>query len=239
MRQLEPAHCIDRYGPNVAGRDLVVGDVHGHFSRLRKALRRIRFDESVDRLFCLGDLVDRGPESAEAFDWLARPWLRSILGNHERAAIDWARDELDEDVYAQNGGTWNIGVSAQTRQARARTFAMLPVAIELETAAGLVGLVHADVPASSWEEFRRKLRAEAGGNGATRETLEAAVNSRGRLRGNVRGPVQGVRAVIAGHSLLDQPRWVDNVLHIETGGWSDGQFTIIDAGTLGPAGRRL
>ena len=49
-------------GRNEKGRDLVVGDVHGHFATLRRALDELEVGEH-DRVFSLGDLVDRGPDS--------------------------------------------------------------------------------------------------------------------------------------------------------------------------------
>lgn len=51
---------VDR---NLAGRDFVVGDVHGHLQQLHMQLQEVTFDKSLDRLFFLGDLVDRGPDS--------------------------------------------------------------------------------------------------------------------------------------------------------------------------------
>ena len=53
-----------RLGPNPGkGRDLVVGDVHGHFATLRHALGELEVGAG-DRLFSLGDLIDRGPDSS-------------------------------------------------------------------------------------------------------------------------------------------------------------------------------
>ena len=66
---------IKHFEANQSGRDLIVGDIHGGFSRLQLALDAVHFNPVVDRLFCVGDLVDRGPESAQALDWLARPWF--------------------------------------------------------------------------------------------------------------------------------------------------------------------
>ena len=65
---------------NDRGRDLVVGDVHGHFATLRQVLAELEVGEH-DRVFSLGDLVDRGPDSTAAKDWIAvsghfGPWLR-------------------------------------------------------------------------------------------------------------------------------------------------------------------
>lgn len=48
-----------KYGANILGRDFVVGDIHGEFSKLSKLLSSVEFNENSDRLFSVGDLVDR------------------------------------------------------------------------------------------------------------------------------------------------------------------------------------
>ena len=48
---------------NKVGRDFVVGDVHGMFDRVAQALTKVQFNPSRDRLFSVGDLIDRGPQS--------------------------------------------------------------------------------------------------------------------------------------------------------------------------------
>ena len=39
---------------NIRGRDLAVGDIHGHFQRLEQCLEAVGFDPAVDRLFSVG-----------------------------------------------------------------------------------------------------------------------------------------------------------------------------------------
>ena len=52
---------VRRFAPNTAGRDFVVGDIHGCFDALGDEMDRIRFDPAVDRMFSVGDLVESGP----------------------------------------------------------------------------------------------------------------------------------------------------------------------------------
>jgi bis(5'-nucleosyl)-tetraphosphatase (symmetrical) len=40
-----------------------VGDIQGCCTELQKLLEHIRFDPSADRLWLVGDLVNRGPDS--------------------------------------------------------------------------------------------------------------------------------------------------------------------------------
>jgi hypothetical protein len=96
-----------RIAANTRGRDLAVGDIHGHFQRLQQCLDGVGFNPAVDRLFSVGDLVDRGPHSAQALDWLAQPWFHAVQGNHESLAINHLRGgRLDLDMYRAAGGGW-------------------------------------------------------------------------------------------------------------------------------------
>lgn len=89
---------------NIRGRDLAVGDIHGHFQRLQQCLDAVGFDPAVDRLFSVGDLVDRGPHSEAALDWLAQPWFHAVQGNHEALAITRVRGgRLDLGMYRAAG----------------------------------------------------------------------------------------------------------------------------------------
>ena len=68
-----------------SGRDFVIGDVHGEFPTLEWLLDRVAFAPDRDRLFALGDRVDRGPQSAEALAWLEQRRI-AYGGRYERCA---------------------------------------------------------------------------------------------------------------------------------------------------------
>jgi serine/threonine protein phosphatase 1 len=110
------------------------------------SLDGIGFNPEVDRLFSVGDLVDRGPDSELALEWIAKPWFHAVQGNHEDMAIRYVTPgNRDAYHYAANGGAWLIGKTMPEQQEYAIELAALPYAIEVETADGLVGIVHADV----------------------------------------------------------------------------------------------
>lgn len=229
---------IRHFARNTAGRDFIVGDIHGCFSRLQAHLDSIGFDPARDRLFSVGDLVDRGPESEEAVDWLAKPWFHAVRGNHEQMAIDAAQGMYDPRIYAANGGQWFMDLPTADQQYFADAFAKLPIAIELETAAGPVGIVHANCPSDDWAKLARAL------SGDDVPGVEmACMWDRSRIHDGRHETVAGVRAVVVGHTPLQRPETLGNVYFIDTGAVFAGRdFTILDAATLqvvAPAGRGL
>lgn len=68
-------------------RIFVVGDLHGHLATFKALLHRLRL-KPEDRVICLGDMIDRGPDSAGLVALLrSDPQLICIKGNHEQMAV--------------------------------------------------------------------------------------------------------------------------------------------------------
>ncbi|MDQ8035105.1 serine/threonine protein phosphatase [Bordetella genomosp. 1] len=217
-----------RVPPNEAGRDFAVGDIHGHYSRLRAALERIGFDPARDRLFSVGDLVDRGPENEDSEHWLREPWFFAVQGNHEDYAIRHVRTgRVDVGNWRTYGGGWFLDLPPERQRELADCYARLPVVIEVPTPQGIVGLLHADSPVRNWDNLADRLAHRAKPARATCQW------SRERLRLRDCSGVAGVRAVVAGHTPVDEPLALGNVYHIDTEGWQPhGYFTLLDLHTL-------
>lgn len=231
---------VARFDRNPLGRDLIVGDVHGCFTKLKASLDAVGFNLERDRLFSVGDLVDRGPESDLALEWLAQPWFHAISGNHEDMAIRWPLGFMFAGHYVSNGGAWNVSNPPGVQQDFAAAFAALPVAIELQTEGGLVGIVHADVPGSSWPMFVEALENPALSNSARERMIDQAQWSRDRIDKLFRDDVAGVRAVVVGHTPVERFTSLGNVHYIDTAAWKGGNanpalFPLLDAHTLRPA----
>lgn len=222
---------VRRFRRNERGRDFVVGDIHGMFGHLDALLAAVGFAPGRDRLFAVGDLVDRGPASRDALSWLSRPWFHACRGNHEQFAIDSASPE-ELDYWARyNGGGWWLELSPSEQMAFRAAFLALPLALEVETAGGLVGIVHADVPPLiSWEGFVRLLAA------GHPEVLAYALFSRSRVQGTGSpGTVPGgVCCVYCGHTPVREAFSVGNVRFIDTGavyareGYRDARLTLAE-----------
>ena len=62
-----------------------IGDIQGCARSLERLLALIRFDPSVDRLWCVGDLVNRGPDSLRVLRYLKQlgSSIQIVLGNHD------------------------------------------------------------------------------------------------------------------------------------------------------------
>lgn len=68
-------------------RQIVIGDVHGHYDGLIRLLDTIA-PSSDDQVYFLGDLIDRGPKSAQVLDFVQSSGYVSLLGNHEQLLLD-------------------------------------------------------------------------------------------------------------------------------------------------------
>lgn len=233
---------LAEYPINHVGRDFAVGDIHGHFSALMQGLRAIGFDARRDRLFSLGDLVDRGPESAQVLLWLDKPWFHAIRGNHEAMAIAAVTGSADDArFHARHGGAWLQALLPEQRQQLVQRLQALPLAIEVATAEGPVALVHADLPGDDWQAFADAAR----GARLSPHDEATCLWSSARHAHRYAAPVRHLRALVHGHLTVPQMETLGNVHYIDTHhselpAEQAGHFTFLNLATLkahaGPGG---
>lgn len=72
-------------------RYIIVGDIHGCMDEFQELLRKIAWKSGVDRLILAGDLVDRGPKSAEVVTWARENKVEIVRGNHDDRYVQFDR----------------------------------------------------------------------------------------------------------------------------------------------------
>lgn len=223
---------VNRFNKNTKGRDFAVGDIHGHFTALQSALDAVGFDPSIDRLFSVGDLVDRGPECRDVLDWLRKPWFHPVRGNHDDYVCRFDTCDIDNWVYS--GGAWFAGLAWDEQREFAAQFREIPICAEVQTDSGIIGLVHADCVMDSWGQLTDELENPES-NQRRKLVANTCMWSRSRVEQSDCRRVDGVRAVIVGHTPLKTPVVLGNVYHIDTAGWmpqKGGYFTFLNLSTL-------
>lgn len=210
----------------------ISADIHGSFSRLWSCLQALGFNPAKDVLYSLGDLVNRGDESQFVAEWLQKPWFKPIRGNHEEIVLRAYRDPEDKQnsalLKSLNGGWWfDLGRAQKTQVANG--IASLPYSRSFSCQGRSIGLVHADVyEGVAWPEYCAQLK---NGDAAACET---ALWSRWRWQAVVAGglsasqvqPVSGVDWVFVGHSPVDQPTAVGNVVYADCGLWRGNDQSV-------------
>ncbi|WP_374762956.1 metallophosphoesterase [Yunchengibacter salinarum] len=209
--------------PNNRGRDFYVGDVHGMGAMLRAALDDAGFDEHVDRLISVGDLIDRGPESDAMLALVDADWCFAVRGNHEQMMLDAAGSAEAALLWRENGGTWADGLTPDgfaTALERARR---LPLALSVQQPdGGVIGVCHAEWPRRDWAGVDRALNHE-------RDRIAMLWGRRVVFAD--RSPPADItaRLTVHGHTPIDQPVRRGSAAFLDTGAVHGGTLTLLTA----------
>lgn len=138
---------IVHYDENTTGRDFVVGDIHGCYEDLLKALTLLGFVGGADRLFSVGDLVDRGPDSFKAAELVFEPWFKAVKGNHEELMFETLlRNSTGHRMtWISNGGQWYSDIEPIKLKDVARALEQLPFVITVGEGENRFNIVHAEL----------------------------------------------------------------------------------------------
>ena len=199
-------------GINRAGRDFVVGDVHGCFRTLERALSELAFDPDRDRLFGVGDLVNRGPRSEKALVWLEDRFHAVTLGNHERPYLDWFRAKLLGS--RERASSWLRKVDRAEYERWFSAIDRMPLALTIDTPHGPVGVIHAQVPDPVWGRTLELL--STGSPGIEDIALLGFEIEEEEARARAQ-PVEGLRALVHGHWPVREVETTFNRWNIDTG----------------------
>jgi serine/threonine protein phosphatase 1 len=127
-------------------RRIIIGDVHGYYQGLMKLLDTVA-PTSEDEVYFVGDLIDRGPHSAQVVDFVKENNYPCILGNHEQMLLNAVSGNFVSNQIVQawlfSGGQATVASyqSAQIPEDHIQWFQTLPTYIDL----GDVWITHAGV----------------------------------------------------------------------------------------------
>lgn len=118
-------------------RRIIIGDVHGHYEALTNLLEFVNLEVN-DQVYFLGDLIDRGPDSAKVINLIRDRGYISLMGNHEQLMLE-AIEEFElkskegkcQRLWLQNGGTETL-CSYVSNTSIADTFQALKASGDLE-----------------------------------------------------------------------------------------------------------
>lgn len=215
---------VKRFPANLTGRDFAVGDIHGSFDYLDECMRQIDFDEKNDRLFLVGDLISRGKKSHLCSEFLSRPGIWSVLGNHEAALLElYKNGEPNEFTLnthcGKNGFQWWLSTSNRTKIEILSAIRKLPLAIEIDAVQSKIGIIHAEVPLGmDWNTFLQKISVRDPATvrsclwGRNRYMPKDGITS---LNGT---GVPGIGRLFVGHNRhIDGLRFYENTIALDTG----------------------
>lgn len=206
---------------NTIGKDYIIGDLHGCLDAFNAALRVVNFNPEKDRIFSVGDLVDRGKHNEECAQLLSEPWFFAVRGNHEQMAIDYVDGIGDRTMYQYNGGAWFLDLPSSMKKYYAEEFRKMPIVM---TVGGKYGIVHADVPMDDWNDFIEAILPTSTKDFSS--IIHCAIWSRDKIHSGDSTVIKGIDVVFCGHTPVKAPVELGNVRYIDTGCVFEKSLTI-------------
>jgi len=209
---------------NVIGTDYIVSDLHGNWHQLQQHLQRVSFNQKTDRLFSVGDLIDRGPKSYECLQLLDQPWFYPVLGNHEDFLVQYFNHTYPPVgfTWLSNGGSWVFSLTEEQVKEVKRYSKVLntaiPLTITLQTKRGSVGISHAEPGTLDWGEVKEE----------SKPLLDVQISQmlwgRKRIKLGKKAPLcKNIDLTVHGHTIIPRITKVANSIFIDTGGYKRGR----------------
>jgi len=213
----------------------VVGDIHGRLDLFGPLVEAIEHDdaqasdETVSTVVLLGDLIDRGPHSAQvvalARDWQARRKVRILAGNHEEMFLESFNDRTVLRQFVRHGGretilSYGVDEAAYNHASLEELQDLMQAAVPQEDRAFLAGFeeyialgdylfVHAGIaPEIPLEDQQRHDMIWI------RDSF-------------LRYPHAHSHVVVHGHTIFDEVDERPNRIGIDTGAFKSGKLTAL------------
>ena len=217
-------------------RAYAIGDIHGRLDLFSALVDAIDADDAarapaVTTIILLGDLVDRGPDSAGVLR-LARQWgerrrVRILAGNHEEmmlGALD-SVDMLRRFVNPIGGGRETLlsfGISPQdyARASWEELQAMARAAIDADTLAFVQGFEQQIV-------LGDYCFVHAGIRPGVALTEQIGADLRWIREPFLSTPASHGAVIVHGHTIEDEPQFRPNRIGLDTGAYASGRLTAL------------
>ena len=106
------------------GKTFVIGDIHGNYKGLLQCLERSGFENDVDTLISLGDVVDGHCESFEVVEELLKiKNLITIKGNHDDWFLQWLETGINPANWGQGQKATGLSYLSHSRPTQTWTVA--------------------------------------------------------------------------------------------------------------------
>jgi serine/threonine protein phosphatase 1 len=91
------------------GRIFAIGDIHGCNKTFQKLLLNEICIQKSDKIYCIGDYIDRGGDSKGVIDFILKLrkegcHIHTLRGNHEQLMIDSTKSEKNFNHWIKTGG---------------------------------------------------------------------------------------------------------------------------------------
>lgn len=217
---------------NSIGSDYIIGDIHGQYNKLMSQLDSVNFNFNQDRLFCVGDLIDRGSDSVKVVQLLNENWFFSTMGNHEHlmllSFVDMDFDILEQWNEEQN--KWVFNLKPNIYKEILYLIKTLPLHISLENKKGChIGICHAEPVIDDWNLLYDKCIK------LNKDQIFQTLESRGLrlyLKNRKNKVIKNIDHIFMGHSPISEVEIYDQFNYIDTGSFFENDFTIINIDKL-------
>jgi serine/threonine protein phosphatase 1 len=240
---------------NTQGSDYLIGDVHGAKSLFKSLINKLG---EQDRLMIVGDLTDRGEDSAAVLDTIIEinqktpGKINAIRGNHEDILLEYLearllmheRSERNEATteaeqlrfqtlvayYRQNGGSWIIDNDTISieKLKSYRDYIASLPYIIHVDDKNPYHMVHADMPFSD-AELAEKIKQ--GRLTLSAEEIKYATWARTQKNDvmiNDRGRTSSSIPVYCGHTILEGMRIASNSINLDVGSFMTDYMMIVN-----------
>lgn len=216
-------HCVTKTNPwmtehpeNTFGRDFVVGDVHGCLDELLNLLGFVFFNPLRDRLFCVGDIVDRGSASRRCLDLLWEPWFFSARGNHEEMLLTHLKAPSSNEPFE---AAWVDQMGEDESALLVSKIESVPNVIRVN-AKKPFWIVHAEL----WNDAEKISEQDIfDGDGAILNAREKSLWSRAVISSHLKSEIvdppfeSDVSRIYCGHTIVQYPVKIGPAIYLDTG----------------------